>query len=469
MTTSRLFAAIAAVAALWACAKTGPETPGGNNNSGNGSVTICVSPTSASFEADGGTLRFAVTTTADDFTVEGAADWLTPAKNGKELSLTAAANTVNQARECTLTLKAGEASCTIAVSQKAGSPFEGFKAIKAAVFEYSGNMLYMFSKPSDPDYGGSGFIELMDEDDNVMSLWVYTEMFESEEEVEITPGTYTKGADIYPFGLVGTIKTYVPGQAFSLSDEEEADEDQIMGCLYKDAATSVETALVDGTIVVEKANDGTYTIKVDMKDVNNNVYKYAYTGEVTIDTVSAGYPGESDHIDVGSTVFGADCEYAGKNEHGTTTYRLNIYSGDPEGDYAITVFEFNTAAMDFNADFDLSGSYSTPHEAIEGDDEEDGEPALEPYAPGSLNFGSLEELMPGFEMPMGTYVMYGFGDYLIADAYASLTLMKQTDGKYTLIGAIMSSTNDMVMFMGEDFSGIKDLEIEIYDGTEEED
>ena len=60
--------------------------------------------------------------------------------------------------------------------------------------------------------------------------------------------------------------------------------------------------------------------------------------------------------------------------------------------------------------------------------------------------------------------MYSFGDYVLADAFASLVLTKQEDGKYTLVSAIMSNSGDMVMFMGADFTGIHDLEISVTDG-----
>ena len=61
---------------------------------------------------------------------------------------------------------------------------------------------------------------------------------------------------------------------------------------------------------------------------------------------------------------------------------------------------------------------------------------------------------------------YSFGDYLIADAYASLILTRQEDGKYTVSGALMSTAGEMVFFFGADYTGIHDLEIPIVDVRE---
>ena len=71
----RFFAAVmAAAACLWACTPEENPTPGGNTDDPTekptdkpGEVTpeIAVSPATVAFEADGGTLRVAVTTNVD--------------------------------------------------------------------------------------------------------------------------------------------------------------------------------------------------------------------------------------------------------------------------------------------------------------------------------------------------------------------------------------------------------------------
>ena len=129
MKKMKIFAAMATAACLWACTKPDANTPGGNNTPGGKEqeteVTLTVSPASVEFDAEGAVRRVSVTTNQPDYTVTGNPDWLALDKNGAEVTLTAAANTVNQPRTCTLTFKAGEKTATVAVSQKAGSPFDG--------------------------------------------------------------------------------------------------------------------------------------------------------------------------------------------------------------------------------------------------------------------------------------------------------------------------------------------------------
>ena len=175
MKTNKVFAAFAAIATLWACQKEDDPTPP--------EVTpeVSVVPTSVSFEADGGSLRVAVTTNVETYNVTGNPDWLTVQQNGKELVLTAAQNTVNEVRSCTLKVTAETASCDIAVSQKAGSPYPGFTVCKSATLEYGGTMLYQFHKPTEEDYGGWATLSMVDEDGNSLVFWLYKELFQSEE------------------------------------------------------------------------------------------------------------------------------------------------------------------------------------------------------------------------------------------------------------------------------------------------
>lgn len=458
MKQSILLAAVAAATCLLACSK--PDNP--EPTPGPGPETkdeVSVSPGSVAFEADGGTVRVAVTTNVADYSVSGNPDWLTVSKNGKEISLTAAQNLVNEARNCTLTVTAGKATASIAVSQKAGSPYAGFAVCSSATFEYAGTMLYQFLKPTEEDYGGQGYIEMDDEDGNHLAIWVYTELFESEEQVELTPGTYVKGEDNYPSSLAAKKMTYVPGVYFSFADDEEEEEMEVGGSYFSSITSEEEIPLTDGTVEVIAENDGTHTIKVDMTGSDGKAYKYVFQGQLAIDTEGATYPNPG-RIDVASTVYGAECYYMGDvYGNGTSNFVLQVYSGD-EQNPAVTQYEFNVDAVDFSEDIDLSGEYYTPSE------EEEGEEPADPFGPGMLVPGSLQELFPGFEMPFGTYIMYSFGDYLLADAFASLVLQKQEDGKYTLTSAIMSTTGEMVMFMGSDFTGIHDLEIPIVDGRD---
>ena len=434
-----ILAAAAALACLWSC-----EDPLDNDII----AEVSVSPASITFEAEGGTLKVAVNANVD-FDITGSPEWLKIEKNGKELSVTAQANTVNQPRSGEVTLSAGEVSAKLTVSQKAGSPYSGYAVCSQAAFEYAGTQLYQFLKPVEEDYGGQGYIIIADEDGNALAMWVYTELFASEEEVELTTGKYVKGEE--DFGalamLYGKKLTFAPGAYFG--DEEDS---YIMGSQYTNVTTEESLPIIDGVVEVSR-NGEVYTIKADVTDLNGKNYKYVYEGEVEVDTEGATYPGNSDRIDVANTVFAAECYYYGdKYENGTSNFELYVYSGDPDN-YAMTVFEFNAPAVEFSEDIDLSGSYATPEE--------------EDYSAGTLVPGSLVEIIPGFSMPFGTYIMYEFGDYVIGDAYDTLVLNKNADGTYNFIGVVMSSENDIIMFSGPGFAGY-DLEIDIYDGREED-
>ena len=452
-----LLAAVAAATCFAACTK--PDNNDPTPGPGPGPVTkeeISVSPASVSFEGEGGTLKVVVTSTSGEFFVHGNPDWLTVQKNGKEVSLTATANTVAEARSCSLTFTAGTASCSLAVSQKAGSPYAGFTVCTDATFEYAGIMLYQFLKPLEEDYGGQGYISMSDEDGNTLSIWVYTELFASEEEVELSAGLYEKGQDEFPV-LYGKKYTYVVGSILAGEDDEE---DTIMGSFFTDMAAGKQTSIVGGTVEVKANGDGTTDIIADMIDSEGTPCKFVFMGQVAIDKEGATYPSTGERIDVTSNIYAAYCYYMGDvYENGTSNYQLYLYSGEEE-DYSVyTVFEFNAAGVEFSEDIDLSGEYYTIIEPEEGED---------PCGPGTLIPGSLAEVVPGFEFPFGTYILYNMGDYLLADAFGSLVLEKQEDGKYTLTAALMSNAGDMVMFMGADFSGVHDLEILIYDGNDEE-
>lgn len=436
MKKSIIYAALAAITCLVSCKEPIPVIP----------AEVSVSPSSVTFEAEGGTLNVAVTTNKDSYTVTGAPSWLSVKQNGKEISLTAEQNSVNEERTATLVVAAEEASCNIEVKQKPGSPYPGFTVVSKGSFEYSGTMLYQFSKPQDGYDGGQGYLVLEDEDGNQVSIWIYTELFASEEDVVLNNGTYTKGEDAYP-ALVAKKMTWMAGTKMDMDD----DESFIFGSYYVDAATEKETPLVSGTVEVSQDKDA-QVIKADLKDAAGNDYKYVYIGEVEIDAEGAGYPSENDdRIDVATTVFGAQCIYNGV-EDGNTMINIMLFSGDEEAP-AVTNFEIIVKGeFEFSEDYDLSGTYMTPS----GDEEEDDE------LDGIIVPGMLIEAMPGVSFPMGTYVKYSFGDYLVGDVFDSLILEKQEDGSYKLSGALMSSDNDMVMFLNVN------VNIPVVDGTEED-
>lgn len=435
-------AAIAALAALWACQPDEPEVVV--------KASVSVSPTSVSFEADGGTFRVAVDTNQDSFSVSGVPGWLKAEQSGKEIVLTAEENTVNEARACTLTVTAGDATASIEVTQKAGSPYKGYTVCNASKLEYGGTMLYQFMKPTEEDYGGWGMLSLTDEDGNILDLWIYTDLFQSEEEIELTTGTYVKGNDDY-LGLQLAAKklTFMPG-----IHTGEDDDDYVSGSYYSSIVDGKDFAILDGTLEVSKEGDG-YLIVADMTDETGAARKCVYTGDVEIDASGAAYPGTGDRIDVANTVFAAQCYYMGDvAENGTTQFNLNIYSGDYEN-YAVTSYVFYTDAVEYSEDIDISGIYKSPDESEEAED------PVAPQSAGSIDFGELFEF-GDFSFPFGTYVMYSYGDYLIGDAFNSLVLSKAEDGTYTIEMGIVTSANGEYVF----FMGITGLEIPIIDGRD---
>lgn len=449
MKTLKILAAIAATACLWACVKDKPVDPDNNNDPVTETPSVSVSPATVAFEGEGGTLRVAVTTNVETFTVSGNPEWLSCQISGKEISLTAAANTVNEARSCTLTVTAETATASIAVSQKAGSPYPGFAVLKSAELEYGGTMLYTFMKPTEEDYGGWATMGLVDEDGNKLVIWMYTDLFTSAEEVELTPGLYVKGEDDYAnLKLCAKKLTYMPGVTV---EGDEEDEGYTTGTYFVSVATEQEIPLVDGTLEVIKEGDG-YVIKVDLTDAQGTAYKYVYTGDVPIDAEGATYPSGNDRIDVAATLIPdmTTCYYNGDAYGaGTANYALILYSGDPASP-VMTQIEFNGPYQPYAEDIDLSGTYTSP-------DEEEG-PAL--YGAFSVTPGAMVELFPGFSWPMGTYIAYSYTDILIGDGYDSLILEKQENGNYKFSGAVMSATGDFAMFLN-----IENLPIPIYDAT----
>lgn len=454
MKTLRFFlAVVATAAALVACKKENPGTTDKpsdkpDDKPGTYDETLSLSPYEVTFEAEGGTVKVAVETSAEDYTVTGGADWLTVEKKGKEIALTAAPNTETSERKCELTVKGKVLTSALPVTQKPGSPYLGYTVAKSAAMEYGGTLLYMFMKPTEEDYGGWATVSMTDEENNQIVFWLYTDLFASAEEVEFTTGTYVKGNDDYQhLSLAAKKLTYMPG--ITIENDEEP---YTTGTFFADAATQAQVPLVDGTLTVSK-DGSTFTLLADMVDAQGKAYKYVYIGEVPIDTESAGYPSSGERIDVVNTVFGAQCYYKGENmDTGASAFALQLYSGTPEN-YATTNFDFYAPVMAFSEDMDISGTYMTP-------DEEEG---LEPQAPGALDFGVLYDLGI-FKYASGCYIMFDqtYSDFCVADAFASLVLSKEEDGTYTVnMASIMSQQQEMFLFMG-----ISGLNVVMIDATQ---
>ena len=139
--------------------------------------------------------------------------------------------------------------------------------------------------PETEDYGGFGYLYIVGADRNQLSLLIYTDLFMSEGEVELTSGTYTKNTDYYvnPSNAAHRL-TFIPG-AYTATEQYPFNS----GSWYNYYETGESVPLVDGTLEVSREGNQ-YTIKAEMKDDVGNEYNYLLVGAVSIDTYAATYP-----------------------------------------------------------------------------------------------------------------------------------------------------------------------------------
>ena len=191
------------------------------------------------------------------------------------------ANAVGSTTVTAYTSNGLSASCTITVSE----PYPGYEICTDSRLEYYGTYLYNFMPPRTEDYGGLCYLYLIDKDNNQLTFWMYTDLFRSEEEVELTTGTYTKNSDDYVNNTLAARRlTYMPG--INIGTEEYP---YTAGSWYYSFATGKSYPVADGTLEVSKKGSQ-YTIKADMKDRNGNEYKLVYVGAVPVDASAASYP-----------------------------------------------------------------------------------------------------------------------------------------------------------------------------------
>ena len=420
-----VLAALAAMLGAVSCTSDEKTTP---------AEPISASPKSVTLDGDGTPAKVAVKSSFDTFEAKADASWLEIQIDGKEITLSAGTNTTKAERSCTLTISDKESECTVDVKQSVGSPVAGYAAVAAASFEYAGNSLYIFIKPLTEDYGGMGYLRLEDLDGNELYIELFTPLYAGPEEVELPEGTYTLGQDetstyyAVPF-------TWIAGTTIVIDDETL----NFGSCLAKIDGTEVNMA--SGTIEIK---DG--IIKTDLKDAEGNEYKYAFDGEVTIDTESAGYPSEKG--DPSENIHYAECSYNGVNSQGAAEMILILYSGDEENPNLIT-YEFYMPAKEFDEIDDISGNYYTPAEdgeEVEGD-------------PWTISFGALLDF-GGFTFPMGSSIIYASGDFFVADGFASLVLTKKSDGEYDILGAMANPDFSEMHFFEAT------LPIELYDESD---
>lgn len=385
-------------------------------------ATITATPNTVEFTLDGGSVNVAVTTNQDTFTYSGQDSWLTVTANGKSLTLTAAQNLTTEERKCTVTLVAAEAKTTISVVQAKGSKHPGYIETSTAKASYYGTMLSKFYKMPDSD-GGYSNITLMTEDSTILSIEFYTELYKTADEVALVAGTYPKGTDDPAnHSYAGKKMTFIQGGKYAVEDE-----DFYSGSMLSTRKGAI-TLVTDGTFTLTQNTDGTYTVLTDFKDADGNDIKYFYEGKLAYDASEATYPGEAkpDPTKIAS----ASATYLGCT-HDSTAVEIQLMLVCEESS-PMTVITFHMPYAEYDSLMVLSGTYMTG----EGENT---------YAAGTADKGSLVDYGE-FSLPSGSYVMYSFGDYFLADSMASLILAKNEDGTYSVTAMLMNSSETSYMY-----------------------
>lgn len=420
-------AALMAVLAISASCK--KETP-------KEAATISATPNTVDFTLDGGSVNVAITTNQDTFTFSGQDSWLTVTANGKSLTLTAATNLTTSERRCTISLKADDATATIEVVQAKGSKHPGYNETTTAQASYFGTMLSKFYKMPDAD-GGYANITMMTEDSTRISIEFYTELYKTADEVALVAGTYAKGTDNpSASSYIGKKMTFIPGGKYTVDDE-----DFYAGSMMI-SPKGANTLISDGTFTLSQNTDGTYAVLTDFKDADGNDIKYFFDGKLAFDASEASYPGEAKPDP--TKVTSASASFLGCT-HDSSAVEIQLMLAC-EDNSPMTVITFNMPYAEYDSLMVLSGTYMTG----EGDNT---------YAAGTADKGSLVDYGT-FSLPAGSYVMYSFGDYMIADSMASLILAKNADGTYSITAMLMNKSETSYMY------SISSIAIPLSDGRD---
>lgn len=412
--------------------------------------SISASPNSVTFSYEGETKNVAVTCNVDEWSYSGQPEWLKIVKSEGSLAMTADANPSLEDRTGAVTLTAGDATFNVEVKQEKGVKYPGYAELTSADAIYMGTLYQMFMPDCE---GGAAEIYLTSEDERTeVVLSFFTTPFETAEEVVIEEGTYTLGdsfSDFLDMNLSGTPQTWTGGGMYVISDEE-GDEEFIGGTLvaYTTGDVTEYTYCVEGTFSLTENEDGTWLIKTDFKDEEGNDIKYYYEGELEFDTTGALFPTAGD-VDP-TQIVAASVTYYG--DSGFESTYMNIMLAAESG--AVTSVDYYIPTTDFASLTDLSGTFMAPE-------------AENTYAAGTLAKGTLLE-MEGLSFPMGTFIMFTFGDYFVADGASVLMIMKDEGAETYTVMANLQNTDEahegyLIMASG--------LELEVIDGTayEEED
>ena len=402
-------AALAACIGIVSCVKTPAEI-----------IDISASPAAVTLDSNGDTIRIAVTTSSETFRVETEAQWLSYQVNGKEIALSATYNDTKEERSTVVRISDDHSFCIVEVSQQVDSSVVGYKALATASVNYVGTLMYMYCKPLTEDYGGMATMICTDLDGNELELVFYTPLYLSAEEVELPYGEYTVGKDkMLEFYAVPF--TWIPGDIVSLEGEDTS----YGSVLYTNNEEII--LLVSGTMTVK---DGIITI--DMEDAEGNEYRYAYDGDLEVNTDNATYPVKG--IDPSNNILSITCSYNGINEVGALSMTLMVYAGENRMDRNISIFEFNMPVAEFSDTMDLSGVYTSPETA-----EDQGKA-------GTVNLGYYVE-EEGFSYPKGTSIIFSDGNMWAADGKVNLYLEKTENGEYRLMASMADSAGTMYLFL----------------------
>ena len=410
--------------------------------------SLSATPASVTIPAEGGTVNVVINTDASSFEYSGQAEWLEVTLDGKAMNLSAEANPDQTQRDCNISVTAGSRTISIPVTQEPASKYPGYDEVSALGTESYYQGIIPFMGPADQE-GGQAFLYFTLDARTELTVELFTTMFASADEVELTPGTYTLGEDFASESMayVAEPMTFAPGLVLELDDEEEV-ETIPYGTYTVTTINDVETynVITGGTMTVSANDDGTVTVLMDFTAGDGTAVKYYYEGELELSASGASFPGTEI---LPTDVIFASGTYKGANE-GYADY-CNIVltlatSGTP---CPSTNVDFNIPYTAFADDIDLSGTYN----AIDT-----------PFSAAGINKGTTPAPGP-FSFPTGTYVYLDLdmttftGEFFVADGASTMTLTKNDDGTYDIAATLANAAGESYEYV------IKGMNIELYDDT----
>ena len=410
--------------------------------------SLSATPASVTIPAEGGTVNVVINTDASSFEYSGQAEWLEVTLDGKAMNLSAEANPDQTQRDCNISVTAGSRTISIPVTQEPASKYPGYDEVSALGTESYYQGIIPFMGPADQE-GGQAFLYFTLDARTELTVELFTTMFASADEVELTPGTYTLGEDFASESMAYAAEpmTFVPGLVQERDDEEEV-ETIPYGTYTVTTINDVETynVITGGTMTVSANDDGTVTVLMDFTAGDGTAVKYYYEGELELSASGASFPGTeilpTDVISVSGTYYGANEGYA---DYCNIVLTLAT-SGIP---CPSTTVDFNIPYTAFADDIDLSGTYN----AIDT-----------PFSAAGINKGTTPAPGP-FSFPTGTYVYLDLdmttftGEFFVADGASTMTLTKNDDGTYDIAATLANAAGESYEY------DIKGMNIELYDDT----